>query len=207
MKRPLTNDDEKCGIGCVRLNICQKLADIRLFAVLMCIIIAVQGTYLGYAVGVLTTIEKRFEISSSEAGLLLAMYDIGHTCTVLFVGYCLADRHKPRWIALGVLLSALSMFGWSLPNFIFGSTTLPGAHQNYVADSKCNEYRNEEAYLNATLTDCSMTAHYEAYIILCISQLLAGIAAAPFNTIAYIYIDDNVSNRQSPFFLGKYLEV
>lgn len=204
MKRPLTNEDEKCGIGCIKFGVCQKLADIRIFVGLMCFVIAVQGTYLGYVVGVLTTIEKRFEIKTSEAGVLLAMYDIGHTCTVLFVGYCLADRHKPRWTAFGVILSALAMFCWSLPNFIFGPTKLPGAHQDFVEDSKCDPNRNQTAYLSTIETSCTNPAHFEAYLILCISQVLAGIAAAPFNTISYIYIDDNVSNRQSPFFLGMF---
>lgn len=72
----------------------------------------IQGTYLGYMVGVLTSLERRFELSSSKSGFLLSMYDIGNTLATVFVGYCGAKRHKPRWTAVGAILSALAMFGW-----------------------------------------------------------------------------------------------
>ncbi len=96
--------ESQCGIGCFQFKCCQKLANIRLFAALMCCVIAVQGTYLGYMVGVLTSIERHFDISSSESGALLSMYDIGHTITVIFVGYFGGSRHKPRWTAFGIIL-------------------------------------------------------------------------------------------------------
>jgi predicted MFS family arabinose efflux permease len=55
------------------------MASINLFVVLMCIVIGIQGTYLGYIVGVQTSIERRFEMSSKDTGLLLSLYDVG-TC-------------------------------------------------------------------------------------------------------------------------------
>ncbi|KRZ10394.1 Solute carrier organic anion transporter family member 2B1 [Trichinella zimbabwensis] len=183
-----------------------KWTNIRLFSFIMCVVIAIQGAYLGYIVGVLTNIEKRFEISSSHAGTLLSMYDIGHTLTVLFVGYFLADCHKPRITGIGVMLSSLAMFLLALPNFIFG----PRVHQNFdqllasnaTALLVCHENDVYTNLTNPSTVDCEETFHYGAYSIIAFAQLLAGISAAPFNTIAYIYIDDNVSNRDSPFYLG-----
>ncbi|KRX89838.1 Solute carrier organic anion transporter family member 5A1, partial [Trichinella pseudospiralis] len=183
-----------------------KWTNIRLFSFIMCVVIAIQGAYLGYIVGVLTNIEKRFEISSSHAGTLLSMYDIGHTLTVLFVGYFLADCHKPRITGIGVMLSSLAMFLLALPNFIFG----PRVHQNFdqllannaTALLVCHENDMYTNLTNPSTVDCEETFHYGAYSIIAFAQLLAGISAAPFNTIAYIYIDDNVSNRDSPFYLG-----
>lgn len=191
----------------------QRLADIRLFVALMCAIIAVQGAYLGYIVGVLTNIEKRFELPSSRSGLMLSMYDIGHTVTVLFVGHFLANRHKPRWTAAGVLLSAVAMLGLTLPNWIYGTPVSEDANSDLAQHFalECNprrkqivdhRWRNVSAYVAQQSCETS-SAHEGAYAILCLAQLLAGIAAAPFNTVAYIYIDDNVSPRQSPFYLGE----
>ncbi|KRY86305.1 Solute carrier organic anion transporter family member 3A1 [Trichinella pseudospiralis] len=172
-----------------------KWTNIRLFSFIMCVVIAIQGAYLGYIVGVLTNIEKRFEISSSHAGTLLSMYDIGHTLTVLFVGYFLADCHKPRITGIGVMLSSLAMFLLALPNFIFG----PRVHQNFdqllannaTALLVCHENDMYTNLTNPSTVDCEETFHYGAYSIIAFAQLLAGISAAPFNTIAYIYIDDN----------------
>uniref|UniRef100_A0A5S6Q362 Major facilitator superfamily (MFS) profile domain-containing protein n=1 Tax=Trichuris muris TaxID=70415 RepID=A0A5S6Q362_TRIMR len=180
-----------------------KWINIRLFSLLMCIVIAIQGTYLGYIVGVLTNIEKRFEISSSMSGTLLAMYDIGHTLSVLLVGYFYADCHKPRVIVGGVLLSSVAMFLLALPNFAFGPTPYPTADE--VVDQYANgTYGCRENITSLDVVDhCPKTVHSGAYSIMVLAQLLAGVSAAPFNTIAYIYIDDNVSHRDSPFYLGK----
>lgn len=42
-----------------------------------------------------------------------------------------------------------------------------------------------------------------AYTFLALGQIVAGVCAAPFNTVAYVYIDANVvDKRQSPFYLG-----
>lgn len=49
---------------------------------------------------------------------------------------------------------------------------------------------------------CKRNSHWGAYSFLIIGQLLCGIGAAPFNTLAYVYIDENVTPRQSPLFLG-----
>ncbi|CDW54745.1 solute carrier organic anion transporter family [Trichuris trichiura] len=179
-----------------------KWINIRLFSLLMCIVIAIQGTYLGYIVGVLTSIEKRFEISSSMSGTLLAMYDIGHTLSVLLVGYFYADCHKPRVIVGGVLLSSVAMFLLALPNFVFGPTPYPPVDE--IADQHANgTYGCRENMTSLDVADhCPKAVHGGAYAIMILAQLLAGISAAPFNTIAYIYIDDNVSHRDSPFYLG-----
>ncbi|KRX79250.1 Solute carrier organic anion transporter family member 5A1 [Trichinella sp. T6] len=185
-----------------------KWTNIRLFSFIMCVVIAIQGAYLGYIVGVLTNIEKRFEISSSHAGTLLSMYDIGHTLTVLFVGYFLADCHKPRITGIGVMLSSLAMFLLALPNFIFGPTVHHPNFDQLLATNAttllvCHENELDTNLTNpSTTVGCEETFHYGAYAIIAFAQLLAGISAAPFNTIAYIYIDDNVSNRDSPFYLG-----
>lgn len=208
MSKPLTKEEEQCGIWFCRPKFCQKLANVRFFAVVMCTVIAVQGTYLGYIVAVLTNIERRFEISSSKSGALLSMYDIGHTLTVLLVGHFGANRHKPRWTAIGVVVSAVAMFGLSFPNFLYGAASsfedeLMMHKGYYVNTTQCDSERK----LLSPDEDhpvCAFDVHEEAYVIMALSQLLAGIAAAPFNTLAYVYIDDNVANRQSPFYLGNF---
>lgn len=53
-------------------------------------------------VAVLTNIERRFEIPSSKSGLLLSLYDIGHTCSVLLVGHFFSRSNKPKWTAAGL---------------------------------------------------------------------------------------------------------
>lgn len=126
---------------------------------------------------------------------------------VLLVGYFGAHRHKPRWTATGVVISGIAMFGLALPNFLFGATSFSEHFINkkmeYINKTICDETRSED-FGSSFFEHCEEKTNTEAYGILVVSQLLAGIAAAPFNTLAYIYIDDNVSNRESPFYLGEH---
>lgn len=188
-----------------------KYADIRIFVLIMCIVIGVQGTYLGYIVGVQTSIERRFEISSYDIGLLLSMYDVGHTISVVLVGYFGAEGHKPRWTAIGALLSSVAMLGLTIPNFAYGPTSFEenfeNHKQNFIDATKCSPERSEINDNSYGRPICEKHSHMGAFAILVISQLIAGFAAAPFNTLAYVYIDDNVQDRRnSPFYLGNILK-
>ncbi|XP_003375370.1 sodium-independent organic anion transporter family protein [Trichinella spiralis] len=206
--------------GCRR----RRWKSVQMFSFIMCAVIGVQGAYLGYVIGVLTNMERRFEISSFLSGLLLSMYDIGHMLSVLLVGYFFADCHKPRITAIGVLLSSFATFLMTLPNFLYGPinwktvetlTTLKNS-TNVVAIC-ANDESHQWEFPNGNSTSIiielatvapqqqqqqQQQAHTGPYAILAISQILSGISTAPFNTVAYIYIDDNVNNRDSPFYLG-----
>uniref|UniRef100_A0A1I7U0H2 Solute carrier organic anion transporter family member n=1 Tax=Caenorhabditis tropicalis TaxID=1561998 RepID=A0A1I7U0H2_9PELO len=181
---------------------------INMFVLLMVLVIAVQGTYLGYVVGMLTTLEKRFGFSSEKSGWLLSLYDIGHTMAILLIGYIGSHYHLPRITGIGVLLSSLSMFMLALPVLFYGTADytqeqLLQKKEAYAMEMSCDlEGRRE---ISSQGEDCwrEHSEHTNAFIILAFGQLFAGIFAAPFNTIAYVYIDSNVKQkRESPFLLG-----
>ncbi|GMT33304.1 hypothetical protein PFISCL1PPCAC_24601 [Pristionchus fissidentatus] len=178
---------------------------LNFFVALMLVVVAIQGCYLGYVVGMLTTLEKRFGISSSPSGALLSIYDVGHTIAILAVGYFGEKAHQPRITGIGVLLSSLSMFLLALPALCFGTVPDDEFHVEkyklqYIEDTKCDSSR--------FITDdghCARekTEHSFALVLLSIGQLLAGVFSAPFNTLAYVYIDNNIEDRKkSPFILG-----
>ena len=73
----------------------------------------------------------------------------------------------------------------------------------YLEENVCSGKRFVED--GETMTNCmyDKMEHTAAFRMLSFAQLLAGIAAAPFNTIAYVYIDDNLKDKnKSPFYLG-----
>lgn len=50
--------------------------------------------------------------------------------------------------------------------------------------------------------------HILAFWLIAAAQIFAGIATAPFNTVAYVYIDDNLEDKTcAPFYLGMSLNV
>lgn len=184
----------------------KSFVSVHLFLAVMLIVIAVQGTYLGYTVGILTNLERRFNISSRKSGTLLSIYDVGHTVSVILVGILANGRNIPRITAVGVLVSALSMFLLTLPVVIFGTISvdqdsLTNNRVRYIAENRCDSYRDSSDMEE----HCARQKEEQvvAFHILGTGQFLAGVAAAPFNTIAYVYIDDNLKNKAiSPFYLG-----
>lgn len=55
------------------------------------------------------------------AGIMLAGNDISAVLFAIFLGYFGNMGHRPRWLGLGVLLTALSSFMAALPHLIYGS--------------------------------------------------------------------------------------
>uniref|UniRef100_A0A8L7T352 Solute carrier organic anion transporter family member n=1 Tax=Brugia malayi TaxID=6279 RepID=A0A8L7T352_BRUMA len=184
----------------------KKIApSVECFLVTMLFVIAVQGTYLAYVVGILTNLERRFGISSKKSGSLLSFYDIGHTVSVVLIGFLANDKHLPRITATGVLLSAVSMFVLALPMLLFGAESSDEAslsHEHeYILRNICDPAR----VINSAEKNCELQEkeHFWAFCILIIGQILAGIAAAPFNTVAYVYVDNNLEDKtKSPFYLS-----
>ncbi|VDM21439.1 unnamed protein product [Wuchereria bancrofti] len=178
---------------------------VECFLVTMLFVIAVQGTYLAYVVGILTNLERRFGISSKKSGSLLSFYDIGHTVSVVLIGFLANDKHLPRITATGVLLSAVSMFVLALPVVLFGAessdeVSLSHEHE-YILRNICDPAR----VINGSEKNCELQEkeHFWAFCILIVGQILAGIAAAPFNTVAYVYVDNNLEDKtKSPFYLS-----
>ncbi|KAF8386206.1 hypothetical protein PRIPAC_75348 [Pristionchus pacificus] len=178
---------------------------LNVFIGLMLLVVAIQGCYLGYVVGMLTTLEKRFGISSSPSGALLSVYDVGHTLAILAVGYFGEKAHQPRITGIGIVLSSLSMFILALPALCFGTVPDDELHvdkykMQYIEDSKCDSSR-----FITDNGDCAKekSEHTWALVLLMFGQLLAGIFSAPFNTLAYVFIDNNIEDRRrSPFILG-----
>ncbi|XP_059729431.1 solute carrier organic anion transporter family member 4C1 isoform X2 [Haemorhous mexicanus] len=68
----------------------------------------------------ISTIEKRYELSSSLTGLISASYDIAFCLLSLFVSYVGERGHKPRWLAFSAFMLGLGSLVFSLPHFSSG---------------------------------------------------------------------------------------
>lgn len=80
--------------------------------------------YFTYFVSVITTIEKLFQIQSKTTGLIMSATEIGQIGSSLLMTYFAGQGHRPKWIAWGTILFAVSSFTCSMPHFIFGETLI-----------------------------------------------------------------------------------
>lgn len=86
----------------------------------------------GFTNVVITTIERRFGLRSSQTGLVASAYDIASFVCLAPVTYfggriCAS---KPRWIAWGIVIMGLGAFIFALPHFIVGKYRATGADSN-----------------------------------------------------------------------------
>ncbi|XP_070167485.1 solute carrier organic anion transporter family member 74D [Polyergus mexicanus] len=112
--------DISCGWGPCRPHWLQYFATKQAFLVTFCLTWVLQGMYYTYFVSVITTIEKLFQIQSKTTGIIMSATEIGQIGSSLLLTYYGGQGHRPKWIAWGMILFAVSSFTCSLPHFIFG---------------------------------------------------------------------------------------
>ena len=164
---------------------------------LLCLAGALQGILVNGLINVvISTIEKRFGIQSTETGFIANSYDIASFLFLLPVSY-LGGRGsgaKPIWIGAGIGVMGLGSLLFSLPHFSADSFT--GDDQ---VVSLCNA-----APRNATSCPQSSSASGSdnSKFVFMASQFLHGAGAAPLYTLGVTYIDENIGASSSAFFLG-----
>ncbi|KAG8187162.1 hypothetical protein JTE90_020037 [Oedothorax gibbosus] len=114
------DDDTRCGIGPCKPSWLQRFADPKVYLIIYCIVGVIEGAHFTYFVGVLTTLEKRFAFESKISGIILIADNISGACLSLIIGYFGGKWHKPRLIAFGMVMVAVSSFLCTIPYFMYG---------------------------------------------------------------------------------------
>lgn len=200
---PDTRDGLLCGWGCLRPRWMQRFRTSKWILFWMCWAGGVQGMVVnGFVNVVITTIERRFGLRSSQSGLVAGGYDIASFLCLVPVTY-LGGRpgaSKPRWIAWGIVLMGCGSLLFATPHFLAGPYRGADQRQDTCRAS------------NSTLTpfsavDCDAeegvggdTGLYMWLFLL--GQLLHGAGAAPLFTLGVTFIDENVSKKMSSVYLG-----
>ena len=143
-----SNDhDNQCGCGACNpkcLNTCA-----RPMSYLFCIswlVFAQSLLVSGYTSSIVTTLERRYDLQSSQMGFMISSYDIIATFAVLLVSY-FGDRYnRARCLGFGALLISLGAMVFSLPQW-FGEE-----YDKYSSD-------DELAANNSMLTDINICNH------------------------------------------------
>ena len=78
---------------------------------------------IGLMGSVVTTIEKRFDLTSVQSSWIVASYDISALAMLLVVSYVGAKGHRPRWTAIGLLVAVIGTIIFILPQILSGEYT------------------------------------------------------------------------------------
>jgi len=172
----------------------------------------------GFVSVVISTIERRFELSSKQSGFVASGYDIASVLCLVPVSYIGGRGHKPRWIAAGVLLLSIGSFMFALPHFVadfyrydeVDDVLAPLAIcRSSVAPVFADQSLNVSSSLSkdvacddgSRLTKKSGLSGY--MFVLVVAQMLHGAGATPVYTLAVTYLDDNLKPKVTPLYLGE----
>lgn len=211
-------EDLKCGLGPCTPRWLQIFASKQAFLVTFCITWVLQGMFCTYFVSVITTIEKLFQIQSKTTGIIMSATEIGQIGSSLLLTYYGGQGHRPKWIAWGMVLFAISSFTCSLPHFIFGKELMQSSEMMFSRPSSLNATSiqpgicNIDGAFNASTNECKDDALAEQQMhskitntvlaIFFISLLGVGLGQTTVYTLGIPYIDDNVASRESPLYFA-----
>ncbi|XP_011349076.1 solute carrier organic anion transporter family member 4A1 isoform X1 [Ooceraea biroi] len=200
-------DNLTCGWFWFRPVYLQRFRTAKWALFWLCWAGAMQGMVVnGFVNVVITTIERRFGLKSSETGLIAGGYDIASFLLLVPVSYLggRAKASKPRYIGIGVLVLGIGSLLFASPHYLAGPYR--GGQQK---ENVCRNVANASSHSISCTDQSTVQAELEPYsgvylTIFLVAQLLHGAGAAPFYTLGVTYLDENVSKKMSSVYLGIY---
>uniref|UniRef100_H2Z037 Solute carrier organic anion transporter family member n=1 Tax=Ciona savignyi TaxID=51511 RepID=H2Z037_CIOSA len=185
----------------------------KCFLVVYSLFSMVAGTMIGGLTNTnISTLERRFGLSSSQSALVVVSYDVAFCILTAFVTYFGATANRPRLVGIGSAIFGIGAFVYALPHFLsplykFGDSTLTSnSHERIYSDFKNNTYISTppDSCSPSNATNCLPTDQglMKFMFVLLFGQLLLGCGTVPLYTLGVAYIEDSVPKNSAPIYLG-----
>uniref|UniRef100_A0A3B3ZVN5 Major facilitator superfamily (MFS) profile domain-containing protein n=1 Tax=Periophthalmus magnuspinnatus TaxID=409849 RepID=A0A3B3ZVN5_9GOBI len=188
------DSDLLCGWGSLKPKAIQVFNTPRWVLFFLSVASFLQGLIINGLINtVVTSIERRFDLSSSQTGLIVSSYDIAACVCLAFASYFGGNGHKPRWLGWGIMIMGLGSLVFALPHF-----TTPAYQVSSV------EVSDLCSGANSSLCEGKGRGGLSRYsLVFMLSQFLHGIGATPLYTLGVTYLDQNVHCSAAPVYIGQ----
>ncbi|XP_078422016.1 solute carrier organic anion transporter family member 3A1-like isoform X2 [Cetorhinus maximus] len=180
-------------------------SDIRTFLIAECLLMLTQGISGAYLVSILTTLERRFDLHSTELGVIASSFEIGNLMIILLVSYFGGKGHRPRLIGCGGIIMAIGSLFCALPEFLSHQYQYKQVDTSVLKDTCMANLSLEEEQLaiEKNLKTCAETETTNMmYVLVIVAQVIIGAGATPIQPLGVSYIDDHVRKRDSSLYIA-----
>lgn len=189
---------EACGWGPVRPKTCQRFRTPRYLLLCLCGASFIQGMIVNGLISVvISTLEKRYSLSSSESGLISSSYDIMSAISLIPISYFGGIGVKSRYISLGLLSIAAGSFTFSLPHFTSNLYNFGRSDDNQL----CTINGSSTCSVTASTSNLSVSDYKFVFYL---AMLMMGVGSVPLFTLAQPYLDESVPVQSASLYLGIY---
>ncbi|XP_070533238.1 solute carrier organic anion transporter family member 3A1-like [Ptychodera flava] len=203
-------DDFRCGYFKCKPNCIQCLGNPKSFVVFL-VLSSILSLCIsaGYLAGILSTIEKRYQLPSSLSGTLLMFNEIGSLTTILFVTYFGSKGHRPRIIGSGAVLVGIGAILSAMPQFISPPLEIPSPDyrngSQEAPDGMCipgQNATNGEDTCGDEEDNLVGKVNLSSLLLFIIGQFVIGAGNTPFIPLGTTYIDDGVRQHETALYLA-----
>lgn len=202
-----TDSDYLCGVGNYRPNWLQRFATSRYYALVFGLLGIFQGAFRTYLVGTLSTVERRFSLSSRASGIIMIADDLSPIVANFVMMALLRRTSKVNWVSGGMLFSLLGAVSSMLPYLVYG----PGKHLegdvrmvSGVSTSTTQFCGTSD--VDAAAASCQAIKEDAASIgplmFFFMGNFLNGLGGTAYYVIGTTYMDDNVKKKNSAVYFG-----
>ncbi|XP_069748270.1 solute carrier organic anion transporter family member 2B1 isoform X2 [Narcine bancroftii] len=158
----------------------------------------------GYMKSIISTVEKRFGMSSQNSGMLSSLNEIGSTVLIVFVSYFGSRIHRPRLIGCGGIVVSVAAFTMAVPHFLMAHYVYDRVAANRVDNISdvCQLTQAVQSRSNQTNGVDNARSDHRMLSLLMVGQLLLGVGGVPIQPFGISYVDDYANSRNSPLYLG-----
>ncbi|KAL3204756.1 hypothetical protein MRX96_011730 [Rhipicephalus microplus] len=130
--------DYLCGAGSFRPRWMQAFSTPKWYAIVLAMLGTCQGAYRMYLTGTLSTIERRFSLSSRQSAFIMIGDDVSPILANIALMAFLGRTSKPNWMSAGMICCFLGTLCNLLPYAVYGPS------ERYMTYSSSTKVKHTE---------------------------------------------------------------